>query len=518
MISVFFLCLLVGFDSALCANILMVYELPSPSHQLWDYSLAEGLMAKGHNVTMLGPFADRGKKSDKYHPIVIEGILETLSQHRDFDLEENLPNLTPLKYMGVYSDYCIIVCNHTYHSNGLKTLLNYPKDFKFDLIILDATLTTCTYPLIQRFGYPPTVGMTALLLPSALSFSFGNVLQPSYLPIFVAEYTENMSFFQRVLNYVYTHLEIFNKKYFERWHLEKIVKNALGEGVDPMEVLERHVSLLLCNLNPAVGYPQPLTPNIIPVGGLNVKPAKELPPDLKSIMDDAKDGVILFSLGTNIRSANLKTEVRKNLLEAFSRLKQIVLWKFEDTLDTLPSNVIIRKWLPQNDILGHPNTRLFISHGGALSTFEAIYHAVPIIGMPFFLDQKVNINSLVEKNMALKIDPSNFNSDELFQSIIEILNNPMYGKNFKEYSRRMKDQPQQPLERAVFWAEYAMRHDGAHFLNPMSRDMPIFVSSSTDVILFLTSVCVTFITLLYVTFKKIGTCLVFKSPKKQKIN
>lgn len=45
-----------------------------------------------------------------------------------------------------------------------------------------------------------------------------------------------------------------------------------------------------------------------------------------------------------------------------------MLWKWEDDLPDKPSNIRIEKWLPQNDILGHPNVKLFITHGGLLST------------------------------------------------------------------------------------------------------------------------------------------------------
>jgi glucuronosyltransferase len=44
---------------------------------------------------------------------------------------------------------------------------------------------------------------------------------------------------------------------------------------------------------------------------------------------------------------------RNAFLEAFSKLKQRVLWKWEsDTLPGQPSNVKLGKWLPQSDILG----------------------------------------------------------------------------------------------------------------------------------------------------------------------
>lgn len=45
------------------------------------------------------------------------------------------------------------------------------------------------------------------------------------------------------------------------------------------------------------------------------------------------------------------------LLDELAKIKQTVLWKWEnDQLPKLPKNVIVRKWFPQNDILGKCET------------------------------------------------------------------------------------------------------------------------------------------------------------------
>lgn len=46
--------------------------------------------------------------------------------------------------------------------------------------------------------------------------------------------------------------------------------------------------------------------------------------------------------------------LRKMLMTVFRNLPQRVLWKYEDEDDMLdlPSNVMLGKWLPQQDILG----------------------------------------------------------------------------------------------------------------------------------------------------------------------
>ena len=69
-------------------------------------------------------------------------------------------------------------------------------------------------------------------------------------------------------------------------------------------------------------------------------------------MDDAKHGVIYFSMGSNLKSKMLPDELKQSLLKMFGNLKQTVLWKFEDALPNRPSNVHILKWAPQQSILG----------------------------------------------------------------------------------------------------------------------------------------------------------------------
>ncbi|KAJ8982534.1 hypothetical protein NQ317_018575 [Molorchus minor] len=497
-------------------NILLLDYVESPSHYIWNYAFVEGLMEKGHNITMLGPFVDKNNSTGKYHPIVLDGISEAIVANSDIHMAGGHWASHPLLSIKAFMDFQFISCNHSYHTNGFRTLWNYPDDFKFDLIITDMTLGPCLYPFIQKFGYPPTIGVTAYLLPSSVSDIFGNGVQPSFLPLFHVEFTENMDFSQRVTNFIYTHLETVLRQWYELAATEKLARRLLGTEVDDFGDIQRHISLVLANLDPTVHYARPLTPNIIPVGGLHVKDARKLPDDLRSIANNAKNGVILFCLGSNVHSSKLGNNVINNILSAFSQLKQTVVWKFEEKLENVPKNVFVRKWLPQNDILGHPNTKLFISHGGALSTYEAMYHGVPIIGMPFFLDQKTTVDFLVERKLALKVDPKNFTAEMLMNTIQEMLNNAQYSHLTKEYSSRMRDQPQTPLQRAVFWAEYVIRHkDAAHFLSPKSRDMSLFVSSSTDVILFLAVVLIVSLFVICTVVRKMYGCL-FRSTKKEK--
>ena len=74
--------------------------------------------------------------------------------------------------------------------------------------------------------------------------------------------------------------------------------------------------------------------------------------DMQKILDSAKHGVVYFSMGSNLKSSQMSLEVRRSVLAALAKLKQTVLWKFEEDLPDKPKNVIIRSWMPQDSILG----------------------------------------------------------------------------------------------------------------------------------------------------------------------
>lgn len=76
--------------------------------------------------------------------------------------------------------------------------------------------------------------------------------------------------------------------------------------------------------------------------------------DLNNFINNADHGVILFSLGTVVSEASLGADKLYKILDAFSKLKQRVIMKFDVENDNIqvPTNVKVVKWFPQRDILG----------------------------------------------------------------------------------------------------------------------------------------------------------------------
>lgn len=72
---------------------------------------------------------------------------------------------------------------------------------------------------------------------------------------------------------------------------------------------------------------------------------------------------------------------------------------------------------------GHPNVRLFITHGGLLGTQEAIYCGTPILGMPLFGDQYLNMAYFKDRGIGLELDYRHLTYDQLSSSLNKLLTN-----------------------------------------------------------------------------------------------
>lgn len=202
-------------------------------------------------------------------------------------------------------------------------------------------------------------------------------------------------------------------------------------------------------------------------------------------LDTAKNGVVYFSLGSNVKSTEISAGKLNAILRVFGRLKQRVLWKFEDdNLPGKPANVMIEKWLPQDDVLAHKNTILFISHCGKGGMNEARYHGVPILGIPIFADQPTNMAEIVSEGWGVPLQYSDLSEATFEAALNEALTNPTYSEVVKKEALLFRDRPQHPLDTAIFWVEYVIRHKGAKHMQSPAAYLPWYQYHSVDVIAF----------------------------------
>ncbi|XP_047422670.1 UDP-glucuronosyltransferase 2B9-like isoform X2 [Sciurus carolinensis] len=262
-------------------------------------------------------------------------------------------------------------------------------------------------------------------------------------------------------------------------------------------------------------FPRPSLPNVDFVGGLHCRPAKPLPKEMEDfVQSSGENGVVVFSLGSLVGTLN---EERANVIaSALAQIPQKVLWRFDGKKpDTLGPNTRLFKWIPQRDLLGHPKTKAFITHGGTNGIYEAIYHGIPMVGIPLFADQYDSISHMKIKGAAVRLDFNTMSSTDLLKALNTVIKEPSYKENAMRLSRIHHDQPVKPLDRAVFWIEFVMRHKGAKHLRIAAHDLSWFQYYSLDVVGFLLACVVTVIFI--ITKCCLFCCQMFaKTGKKKK--
>ncbi|XP_042273858.1 UDP-glucuronosyltransferase 2A2-like isoform X2 [Thunnus maccoyii] len=309
----------------------------------------------------------------------------------------------------------------------------------------------------------------------------------SYVPLPPSELTDQMTFLERVKNMFFYTMRMRLYKQTVGPHYSALSTRYFGPDVDYFSLFQA-ADLWLMRVDFVFEFPRPTMPNVIYMGGFQCKPAKPLPQHLEEfVQSSGEHGVIIMSLGTLI--AELPHDLADEIAAAFATLPQKVIWRYKgDRPATLGNNTLLADWMPQNDLLGHPKMKLLVSHGGTNGIYEAIYHGIPIVGIPFVFDQADNLSRLKAKGVAKVLDVSELDRKTFQNTIQEILNDPSYRMNMQRFSRLHRDQPMKPLDRALFWIEFVMRHKGAAHLRTESYKLPWYSYHSVDVILFLVTI------------------------------
>lgn len=223
-----------------------------------------------------------------------------------------------------------------------------------------------------------------------------------------------------------------------------------------------------------------------------------------------------MSLGSNVRSSDLSEEKLAVFLNKFKRIKQKVIWKFEANLPNKPDNVIIGKWLPQNDILAHPNVKVFISHCGKGGVTEAKYHGVPVLAIPLFAEQSGNAGIIESEGWSLQIPFGDLNETIFSKRLDEIINNRKYGERAQQLSELYRDRPEHPLDKAAFWIEYVIRHNGARHMQSAAVHLNVFQYYMLDVIAFIFALIYIIIRLIRILYKQLKSVICGRNGNKLK--
>ncbi|VDP34614.1 unnamed protein product [Heligmosomoides polygyrus] len=289
----------------------------------------------------------------------------------------------------------------------------------------------------------------------------------------------------------------------------------------------------MVNSNELYEYPRPTLAKIVNIGGLGVefkdaKPLKDvgLPSIVeehwifcfKKISEQGK-GMVVMSFGSVAKSEWMPEEWKVWLLKAFARFPDyhfLIRYEDSDLKDRLPPNVHTFRWLPQADLLSHPKTKAFMSHGGQNSLQEAINAGVPLITVALFADQHKNSKIAAKHGFAVNLRKSEFSEEAIVAAVKEILENEKYSKNAKRLSLMVRKKPVSPAHLLVKWTEFLAEFQTLDNLVPAGTKLNVLQYYSIDVIAALLSVLALVIFVIYKTVKLVFLWCCCRSKKAKK--
>nr|XP_046241398.1 UDP-glucuronosyltransferase 2A1-like isoform X5 [Scatophagus argus] len=487
--------------SEIKGNILVWYT--DGSHWINMKPVLETLIDRGHQVTVLVPSVSMFMNTNepvriRYEPFNVSFSMETMKKVLDDFFQFSIYEIDHMSYLQVYIKYMdMMKLNMKYQLKYLDgvlksdTIMKRLKEGKYDLLLADPI-----YP-----GSDLTAEILGIPLIFSLRFSLAHNWErycgqlpapPSFVPSTMSKLTDNMNFFERVWNFLFYALQDFAVGNIFWKEVDKYYSEIKGTPTSACEMMGR-ADIWLLRTYWDFDFPRPFLPNFKFVGGIHCRPAKPLPKDMEEFVQSSGDaGVVVFTLGSFIK--NITREKGNMIASALAQIPQKVLWRYSgEKPETLGANTRIYNWIPQNDILGHPKTRAFITHGGANGIYEAIYHGVPMVGIPLFGDQPDNLVHMKARGAAIIVDLNFMKTEDLRDAISAVINEKSYKENAMRLSSIHHDRPMSPLDEVVFWIEFTMRHKGAKHLRVQAHELTWYQYHSLDVLVFLLAIVLSLI-------------------------
>jgi glucuronosyltransferase len=107
----------------------------------------------------------------------------------------------------------------------------------------------------------------------------GNPNPYAYVPSPILKFRDEMNFWERTINTIVGISSRLIRNHYYLPRQDAIMRKHFNDSNDlpTLSEIEHTTSLLLLNQHFSTSYPKPLMPNVVQVGGVHVKPPKELP-------------------------------------------------------------------------------------------------------------------------------------------------------------------------------------------------------------------------------------------------
>lgn len=252
-------------------RILVLAPVCSKSHKISFMPIVEALAEKGHQVTVVTPFSPENQK-----PNVKEIVLK---KNALMEIDTDWFEIQKQNILKVFT--WTITVFRTTMKDGYDILMSN-EEFQevlrsrdVDLVIVDAILNDFVLPIIDHINVPFIFYCPASGVPWVMDML--NVPQEyASVPVGMGDYGSQMTFMQRMGNFLSTELFFLVRKAF--WlNMLKDVTNKDFPNSRSISEIERDSQLCIINSHPATAWARPLPQNVIPIPALHTRPPKPLP-------------------------------------------------------------------------------------------------------------------------------------------------------------------------------------------------------------------------------------------------
>ncbi|XP_063413475.1 UDP-glucuronosyltransferase 2C1-like [Mytilus trossulus] len=362
------------------------------------------------------------------------------------------------------------------HCNSFLTddeLFRILKTAKFDYAIIDFAPFVCYEILAYKLSLPFILS-SSHYDPSLHRTPFN----PAYMPAPWSGFTDKMTFLERMINTILYTIHLIKPTMPSFGNL--VAKYVPEKPFMSNSELKGSFLLHIVDGDILMDYPIPIASNTILCGGLAARPAVSLISRIEAFVEKSKDVLVIVAFGSIIKSC--PENIMNKLITAFQNMKHFSFIFRSGDSEKEDGNILLLPWLPQNDLLGHVKTKLFITHCGKSSVFEALYHGVPMLAFPIALDQISNAAVIKDKGYGLSMDILDFSVNELVDNIKKVVHSSTFMFSIKNASAIFHSRPQTPTQRAAYWIDLMTKYGSQHF-RPASLDMSWYSYFMVDVYL-----------------------------------
>lgn len=302
------------FQLASSAKILIFVPGLSNSQIVFNYRVGDLLASHGHDVTLYrpqyNPDASRGKPSSTAKELKFKAVKnETMFRELQEKMESAMFSDSLFGGMSIAAakQFTQLLQDGCEEQITNADLMKQLKDEKFDLAI-SHMYDFCPMGMIKALDIPTYIWMSSAAFLDYMAWAVGAPAPASFVPNAMSSFSDRMNFVQRFKNFI-GHCMIHPfVRYMSANPFNEIFRRHYGENFPDLYHLAAKSPLVFVNSEELLDFPRPILHKVIYIGGIGMSNPKPLDEKWKKIMDDSKDGVVLFSFGSVANSTKIPRE------------------------------------------------------------------------------------------------------------------------------------------------------------------------------------------------------------------